>query len=362
MYLKSINLLNFKNYEEAELSFSSKINCFVGNNGVGKTNLLDAIHYLSMSKSYFNTVDSQNIQHNKDFFVIQGFFEKDGEEEEIYCGIKRNKRKQFKRNKKEYQKLSEHIGLLPIVMISPADNSLILEGSEERRKFINAVISQYDRHYLADTISYNRTLAQRNILLKYFNKSRKFDAASLEVWDEQLIPLAERIFKSRQEFTKRLMPIFQKYYDFISKGNEKVALTYQSQLHDTDFRELLNSALPKDRVLEYTTVGIHKDDLSLKLGDNPIKKIGSQGQQKTYLVALKLAKFDFIKEVDSFNPILLLDDIFDKFDHERVKQIIQLVADDNFGQIFITDTDQERWDNILKELKIEHNIYKIPLG
>ena len=246
-------------------------------------------------------------------------------------------------------------------MISPADSSLILEGSEERRKFINTVISQYDKQYLTDTISYNRALAQRNILLKYFNRSRKFDAASLEVWDEQLIPLAERIYKSRQEFSKRLMPIFQKYYDFISKGYEKVTLTYQSQLQQGEFRELLNSALEKDKVLEYTTVGIHKDDLTLNLGDNPIKKIGSQGQQKSFLVALKLAKFDFIKEVNGFKPILLLDDIFDKFDHERVKQIIQLVADDNFGQIFITDTDQDRWDNILKEMKIEHNIYRIPL-
>ncbi|MBN1187608.1 MAG: DNA replication/repair protein RecF [Bacteroidales bacterium] len=361
MYLKSINLLNFKNYEQAELEFSSKINCFVGNNGVGKTNLLDAIHYLSMSKSYFNTVDSQNIQHEKDFFVIQGYFEKDGEEEEIYCGIKRNKRKQFKRNKKEYQKLSEHIGLLPIVMISPADSSLILEGSEERRKFLNAVISQYDKKYLNNTINYNHALTQRNVLLKNFNRSGKFDAASLEIWDDQLIPLGERIYKCRKDFSEKLVPIFQKYYDFISKGNEKVALAYESQLQQDSFRNLLSASVQKDRILEYTTTGIHKDDLILKLGDNPIKKIGSQGQQKTFLVALKLAKFDFIKKVNGFNPILLLDDIFDKFDNERVTQIVQLVADDNFGQIFITDTDQERWDNILRQLKIEHNIFKIPL-
>lgn len=361
MYLKSLTLINFKNYENAELEFSPAINCFVGNNGVGKTNLLDAIHYLSLSKSYFNNIDSQNIKHGTDFFIIQGTFVRKEAEEEIYCGIKRNKRKQFKRNKKEYQKLSEHIGLIPSVMISPADTSLILEGSDERRKFINAVISQYDKYYLDDSIKYNHALTQRNNLLKSFNKTGDFDQTTLEVWDDQLIQLGTRIYKARLDFIEKLLPIFQRYYDFISKGNEEVELVYSSQIHEGDFAALLENALKKDRILEYTTVGIHKDDLILNLSGYPIKKIGSQGQQKTYLVALKLAKFDFIKNVNGFKPVLLLDDIFDRFDHERVLQIIQLVADENFGQIFITDTDQERWKNILKDLKIDYKLFHIPL-
>ena len=359
MYLKNISLINFKNYTQVELQFSPKINCFVGNNGVGKTNILDAIHYLSLTKSFFNAIDTQNISYEEDFFIIQGDFEKNGKTENIYCGIRKNRKKQFKRNKKEYQRLADHIGLLPVVMISPADGSLISEGSEERRKFIDAVISQYDRPYLDDLLSYNRALSQRNTLLKEFAKKDRFDIESLQLWDDQLIPHGERIHSKRIDFIKRLIPIFQKYYDSIAMGSEKVSMDYQSHLNDGNFREMLSESRYKDRILQYTTVGIHKDDLNLQLSGYPIKRFGSQGQQKTYLVALKLAKYEFIRNVVGFHPILLLDDIFDKFDKLRVKQIIELVAHQEFGQIFITDTHQDRLENILTDMPADYKLYKI---
>ncbi|UCG27164.1 MAG: DNA replication/repair protein RecF [Bacteroidales bacterium] len=359
MYLKNISLINFKNYAQVELQFSPKINCFVGNNGVGKTNILDAIHYLSITKSFFNSIDTQNIRYEEDFFIIQGDFEKEGKTESIYCGIRKNRKKQFKRNKKEYQRLADHIGLLPVVMISPADSSLISEGSEERRKFIDAVISQYDKPYLEDLINYNRALSQRNILLKEFAKTDRFDNESLQLWDDQLIPHGERIHSKRVNFIKRLIPIFQKYYDSIAMGGEKVNMIYQSHLKDSQFRTLLNESRYKDRILQYTTVGIHKDDLNLQLSGYPIKRVGSQGQQKTYLVALKLAKLEFIRNIAGFHPILLLDDIFDKFDKLRVTQIIELVAHREFGQIFITDTNQDRLENILADMPADYKLFKI---
>ena len=359
MYLKNISLINFKNYAQVELQFSPKINCFVGNNGVGKTNILDAIHYLSLTKSFFNAIDTQNIRYEEDFFIIQGDFEKNGKTENIYCGIRKNRKKQFKRNKKEYQRLADHIGLLPVVMISPADSSLISEGSEERRKFIDAVISQYDRPYLDDLLNYNRALSQRNTLLKEFAKNDKFDTESLQLWDNQLIPHGQRIHSKRVDFIKRLIPIFQKYYDSIAMGGEEVSMIYQSHLNDGDFRGMLSESRYKDRILQYTTIGIHKDDLNLQLSGYPIKRFGSQGQQKTYLVALKLAKFEFIRNVAGFHPILLLDDIFDKFDKLRVKQIIELVAHQEFGQIFITDTHQDRLENILAGMPADYKLYTI---
>ncbi len=359
MYLQELSLINFKNYSQIELEFSPKINCFIGQNGVGKTNLLDAIYYLSMCKSYLNPVDSQNIQYDQDFFVIQGNYLRQEKNEHIYCGLKRNRKKQFKRNKKEYPKLSDHIGLLPIVMISPTDNSLILEGSEERRKFMDSVISQYDKEYLDQLIRYNRALAQRNKLLKNFYQNRTFDKESIDIWDEQLITLGEKIYSVRVKFVEELIPIFQNYYSRISGNKEQVQLIYDSQIHEGEFRQLLKDAVDKDRIVQHTTVGIHKDDLVLTLEKYPIKKAGSQGQQKTYLVSLKLAQFDFIKQISGFKPILLLDDIFDKFDKQRVRQIIELVAENHFGQIFITDTNRDRLEDILDEIKIQHHSFVI---
>lgn len=362
MHLSHISLINFKNYDQLELNFSNKINCFVGDNGTGKTNLLDAIYYLSLTKSYFNSLDSQNIRHGEDQFMIQAEFLREGMDEKILCGVQRNKRKIFKRNKKDYTKLSEHVGLLPVVMISPADSSLIIEGSDERRKFLNAVISQFNGEYLESMIRYNRALGQRNVLLKNFHRSGSYQPDQLEVWDEQLIRHGDYIHQQRVEFIRDLLPIFQEYYESVSGGREQVGLIYKSQLLEKDLRTLLKDHEQKDRILQYTTAGIHKDDLGMNLSDYPIKRIGSQGQQKTFLVALKLAKYDFIRKVNGFHPILLLDDIFDKFDANRVKQIIKLVADHKFGQIFITDTNPERIKNILNELTIDYKLFHVGLN
>ena len=312
-----------------------------------------------MCKSYLNPIDSQNVRYNEDFFVIQGDYLLKDENENIYCGLKKNKKKQFKRNKKEYQKLSDHIGLLPVVMISPMDNSLILEGSDERRKFMDTVISQYDKDYLEYLIKYNRVLAQRNKLLKDFYQSRSFDEDTIDIWDEQLIVLGEKIHTVRVKFVEELIPIFQEYYTRISGDREKVKLVYDSQLNEGEYRNLLKKAIDKDRIVQHSTVGVHKDDLVLTLENYPIKKAGSQGQQKTYLVSLKLAQFDFIKKISGIKPILLLDDIFDKFDRQRVRQIIELVAENHFGQIFITDTSQDRLENILNEVDIQHRLFLI---
>lgn len=295
MNLQDLSIINFKNYSQVDLNFSPKINCFTGPNGVGKTNILDSIYYLSMCKSYLNPIDSQNVRYDEEFFVIQGDYILKDKHENIYCGLKRNKKKQFKRNKKEYQKLSDHIGLLPVVMISPTDNSLILEGSDERRKYIDMVISQYNKEYLDHLIKYNRVLAQRNKLLKDFYQNRSFDEDTIDIWDEQLINLGEKIHFGRVKFVEELKPIFQEYYSKISGDREQVRLVYESQISEGDFRTLLKNAIEKDRIVQHTTVGIHKDDLILTLNGYPIKKAGSQGQQKTYLVSLKLAQFDFIK-------------------------------------------------------------------
>ena len=361
MYLKDISLVNFKNYTQAELEFSPKINCFVGDNGVGKTNLLDAFYYLSFCKSHFNPIDSQNITHGEKFFVIQGRYNRDGQEEKIYCGLKKDSKKQFKRNKKEYQRLADHIGLIPLVMKSPSDTNFIYHGSEERRKFMDSVISQFDKEYLNDLIKYNRILQQRNKLLKTsFNSS--FSPENIDVYDEQLNHYGSKIYIKRADFTQKIMPIFKNYYSKVSQDNENVELVYKSQLSSESLLRLLKSSIHKDKVLQYTTTGIHKDDITMLMNGQVLKKFGSQGQQKTYLIALKLAQFDYIKNEVGFKPILLLDDIFDKLDRKRVHQIIKLVKDNHFGQIFITDTNQDRVTSILQSGDIDYKIFNIDNG
>jgi DNA replication and repair protein RecF len=359
MYLKNLLLTNFKNYELAELQFSPKINCFVGNNGVGKTNILDAIHYLSLTKSFFNSIDSISIRHDEDYFIIQGTFDRNGEEDNIYCAFQKQKQKLLKRNGKEYQKLSDHVGRYPVVMISPADSALVSEGSEERRKFLNKIVSQYNTEYLESVLRYSKALQQRNRLLKDFKASGRFDIDALSIWDTQLIRYGNYIFSEREILVSELIPVFQEYYDLISNGKERVRLHYRSHLSEGNFQEALTTSVNKDRYLEYTTVGVHKDDLMLEMDGFPVKSLGSQGQQKSYLVALKLAKFDYIKRKAGFAPILLLDDIFDKFDSERVEQIIKIVGNHRFGQIFITDTHQERLQNILSSHKIDFKLFRI---
>ncbi len=362
MYLKKISLLNFKNYLEAELEFSRHINCLTGNNGEGKTTILDAIHYLSFCKSFFNPVDSQNILHDAPFFLIQGIFDDSGKDDEIYCGLKRNQKKQFKRNKKEYARLADHIGLYPLVMVSPADSELVTEGSESRRKFIDSVIAQFDRDYLENLISYNKVLSHRNALLKQIADSGKFDIDALEIWDVQLINYGKKIHERRNNFINNFIPIFQKYYELISGGRENVGIVYDSHLNEKSFEEALSLAINRDRAMQYTTVGIHKDDLEFTINGHSLKKYASQGQQKSFLIALKLAQFDFIKNIKQMTPILLLDDIYDKLDDLRVKQLMELVSSTNFGQLFITDTHPTRLSNLFSATEADYKVFKISNG
>ncbi|HXC06594.1 MAG TPA: DNA replication and repair protein RecF, partial [Bacteroidia bacterium] len=295
MFLKELCLIDFRNYQEVALKPGPGINCFTGDNGSGKTNLLDAIHYLSLCKSYFNPVDSQNIRHDAPFFVIQGRYEEQGREEAVYCGVKRGHKKVFKRNDKEYERLAEHIGKFPLVMISPADAELVTEGSEPRRRFLDSVISQYDRTYLEKLILYNRALSQRNALLKKFKQSGTVDTDSLDIWDEQLMGYGQPVFEVRRQFTAGFVPIFREFYALLSSGKEEVELTYRSDLHTLSFREMLDKALQRDLAVEHSTAGIHRDDLEFMMNGYALKKDGSQGQQKTFLLALKLAQFEFIR-------------------------------------------------------------------
>jgi len=359
MFLQKISLVNFKNIASQSFDFQQKINCFVGNNGVGKTNVLDAIYYLSFTKSYFNSVALQNIRHGEGFFMIEGNYVLNDRSEKIVCSLKKGQKKVLKRNEKAYEKFSEHIGQFPLVIISPADRDLVTEGSDTRRKFIDGVISQQNKLYLKDLMAYNKVLSQRNALLKYFAANRTFDALNLSLYDEQLSEYGARIYQVRKDFLEAFIPIFNQKYQIISGDKEIVNLNYKSQLHDFIMTDLLKKALPKDRMIQYTTAGIHKDDLSFDIGEYPIKKFGSQGQQKSYLIALKLAQFDFIKQQSNILPILLLDDIFDKLDENRVSQIIDLVNNDDFGQIFITDTHADRTENILKQGSKEYQIFKL---
>ena len=359
MYLEKISLVNFKNIQSQTFDFQEKINCFVGDNGVGKTNVLDAIYYLSFAKSYFNSVAVQNIRHGESFFMIEGDYLLNDRKEKILCSLKKGQKKILKRNGKNYEKFSEHIGQIPLVIISPADRDLVTEGSDTRRKFIDGVISQQNKTYLKDLIAYNKVLSQRNALLKYFAANRTFDALNLSVYDEQLTNYGSKIYKVRKEFLAEFIPIFNEKYQIISGDKERVDLKYKSQLHDFSMEDVLQKSLEKDKILQYTTSGIHKDDLSFQIGEYPIKKFGSQGQQKSYLIALKLAQFEFIKLQSKMTPILLLDDIFDKLDEKRVQQIVDLVNNDQFGQIFITDTHSERTESIVKQSNVPYQIFKL---
>lgn len=365
MHLKKLALVNYKNFSSKSLEFDEKINCLVGDNGVGKTNILDAIYYMSYTKGYFNSVASQNIKHNEDFFVIEGVYILGDREEMIGCSLKKGLKKVVKRNNKEYEKLSEHIGLLPLVIISPADSNLIVEGSELRRKFMDSIISLNDRDYLQSLLKYNKVLSQRNSLLKYFAANHTYDALNIEIYDNELIKYGNELYLKRQIFMKEFAPIFlERYKHIIDKSIsessiESVSLLYKTQLEDKSFKELLNDNINRDRTLQFTSHGTHKDDLSFRLNGHSIKKVGSQGQQKSYLIALKLAQFDFIKNHKKIKPLLLLDDIFDKLDDRRVGQLIDLVNDEKFGQIFISDTHVERTENLIKKTNQSYKLFHL---
>ncbi|WP_418509423.1 DNA replication/repair protein RecF [Corallibacter sp.] len=359
MILKSLSLLNYKNFESQSFTFNDKINCFVGNNGVGKTNVLDAIYHLSFGKSYFNPIASQNIKHGEQFFVVNGEYDKLDNSEKIVVSLKKGQKKVIKRNGKAYEKFSDHIGFLPLVIISPADRDLIIEGSSTRRKFIDSVISQSDKAYLEDVINYNKIVTQRNSLLKYFALNNTFNKDTLEVYDSQLHTFGHRIFEKRQAFLEVFVPIFKARYKAISSGDETVDLLYKSDLLENTLEVLLKNCINKDKALQYTSAGTHKDDLEFTIESHPIKKFGSQGQQKSFLIALKLAQFDFIKTQSGVSPILLLDDIFDKLDEQRVSKIIKLVDDENFGQLFISDTHADRTEKAIKQVHQSYEIYNL---
>ena len=357
MHLKHLSLVNYKSFESKTLDFNPVINCLVGENGVGKTNVLDAIYHLSFGKSYFNPVSTQNIRHGTDFFVVEGEFEKENRSEKIICSFKKGTKKIIKRNGKAYDRFSEHIGFLPLVIISPADRDLIVEGSDTRRKFIDGVISQSDKAYLKTLIEYNKVLAQRNSLLKYFVANTTFSQDTLSIYNDQLHGKGTIIYNKRKQFLEAFIPIFKEQYAIISDKEEHIDLQYDSKLTENSLLHLLTNALEKDRILQYTSVGIHKDDLNFTISGHPIKKFGSQGQQKSFLIALKLAQFHFIKEQSNTTPILLLDDIFDKLDEKRVSQLISLVEKDSFGQLFISDTHPDRTEKVVKQTQQEYKIF-----
>ena len=374
MILRKLSILNYKNIGEAQLELSPKMNCFIGRNGMGKTNVLDAVYYLSFCRSASNPIDSQVIRHDKPFCMIEGEY---GEGDErlkmkdekliISVGMKRGQKKHFKRNKKEYKRLSEHIGLIPLVVVSPADTLLIEGGSEERRKLMDMVIAQYDRSYIDALSRYNNALQQRNTLLKQASaaevSSAVFDPLLIQLWEEQMAEAGEQLFEKRRAFVDELVPLFQQYYEHISGGQERVGLTYVSHCQRGPLLEVIQRDRHKDLAVGYSLHGVHRDDLEFTLDGHLMKREGSQGQNKTYVIALKLAQFDFLKRTGAqTTPLLLLDDIFDKLDAQRVEQIVRLVSSDNFGQIFITDTNRDHLDQILSTTTLDYKIFHVSQG
>jgi len=362
MLLENLSLLNFKNYEELKLSFSPEINCFVGHNGVGKTNILDAIYYLSMTKSAFNSVDLQNIRHQEQFFSVLGSFRKGAEAYQVHCSLKAGQKKVFRKNKQIYDKISEHIGEFPVVLIAPYDTDLIREGSEGRRRFFDSILSQLDQDYLRCLLQYNHVLKQRNSLLKQFAERNYFDSDLLGRYDQQIISLGETIWRKRNEFITEFKPVFSNHFEFLSSNKEETDLSYVSDLIAPDFAQVFKQNQKKDMALQRTTLGIHKDDFEFTIQGNPLKKFGSQGQQKSFIIALKLAHFDMIKKAKGFKPLLLLDDIFDKLDELRIMRLMTMVAGNAFGQIFVTDARPERAQDIFQTLKGDVRIFKIDAG
>jgi DNA replication and repair protein RecF len=358
MILNKLSVVSFKNIRTASLDFSRKLNCLIGSNGMGTTNILDAVYYLSFCRSAFTPVDSQVITHGEEFMVLEGNYSSDnGDIENIYCGMKKGNRKHFKRNKKEYKRLSQHIGLIPIIFISPADSTLIDGSSEERRRLMDMVIAQYDNAYMDHLSAYNKALQQRNALLKMEEEP---DITLMEIWENQMAEAGEAVYRKRDAFIKELVPVFQNIYSSIAGIQEEVSLKYVSHCQRGPLLEIIQRDRFKDRAVGYSLHGIHRDDLEMLLGGFQMRREGSQGQTKTFSLALKLAQFNFLCRTNSATtPILLLDDIFDKLDAQRVKKIVQLVADDHYGQIFITDTNREHLDNILMHTALDYKIFEV---
>ena len=359
VFLKKISIINYKNILDKEYELDPKINCFVGDNGVGKTNILDAVYHLSMGKSYFNVKNDQLINRGKDYMLVDGVFELNNKNESIVFSLKIGEKKVLKRNGKPYKKFSNHIGLIPVVLISPYDNDLINEGSSERRKFIDSIISQNDKEYLINLIAYTRVIQNRNKLLKQYNRSVDFDLDTIKVYDDQIYKLSEPIFKARDKFIREFTPLVLEKYKHISDDKEKISIEYKSDLINNNIENLIKDSFQKDVILQYTSVGLHKDDFVFNIDENRIKRFGSQGQQKSFLIALKLAQFDYLKNETGNSPILLMDDIFDKLDLMRVKRIVEIVNSTNFGQLFLSDTDKERIEKVLSSLNLSSKIFEV---
>ena len=360
MFLQKIQLVNFKNYDEVTYHFSSKVNCITGLNGLGKTNLLDAIHYLSMTKGYFNHTEQLSIRHGEDFFAIHGDFVTENAEgiTKISCIQQREKRKIFKINQKEYERLSEHVGNYPSVMISPYDTDYINGNSDVRRRYFDSAISQFDKIYLDNLINYNKVVSHRNALFKYFSERQSFNEQEISVWTDRMMTLGTKIFQTRKQFIESFLPVFSQLFSLISP-EESVSIDYKSQLQEGDFQQMLKAAQQKDYAAQYSTVGVHKDDFLFTMNGYPIKRFCSQGQQKSFLIVLKLAQFEYIKQLKGQKPLLLLDDVFDKLDMNRVNQLISLVMSNDYGQVFITDTHKARIEELFKDKDIDFTLIEI---
>jgi len=357
--LERLNLLHFRNHREAELHLGPEVNCFVGPNGVGKTNLLDAVHYLALCKSYFDPIDQNNILHEEEMFLVKGRMAGDTDGSELACSVRRGHRKVFQRDRKEYERLADHVGRWPAVMITPYDGQLVLEGSELRRRFLDGLIAQFDRGYLDALLRYNRSLVQRNVMLKRFAEQGGGALAALEPWDEQLVQHGTIVHAVREAFLTELKPLAESHYRGISNGPEVVALTYRSAVAEQGMRELLQGSWDRDRFAQHTTAGVHKDDLLFTIEGRPLKRFGSQGQQKTFLIALKLAQFDLTTERTGRKPLLMLDDIFDKIDPQRMRHLLELLSGGRFGQVLITDTDAARLHKALDGLDLDIRFFHL---
>lgn len=355
--LNRLSVLQFRNHRQAELELGGQVNCLVGPNGAGKTNLLDAVHYLCMCKSYFEAQDQHNVMHGEEWFMLKGTMEVPDGPDELSCAVRKGHRKVFKRNHKEYDRLADHIGRFPAVMITPYDGQLVLDGSEVRRRFLDGLISQFDRPYLDHLIRYNRALAQRNQLFKQMNG--QVQREMLEPWDEQLILHGEAVHAVRARFMEAIIPLVNRHYHGIASGPETVGLAYRSELAEAGMRTILDRNRERDMAAQHTTGGIHKDDLLFTINDRPLRKFGSQGQQKTFLIALKLAQFDLIAERTGKKPVLLLDDIFDKIDPQRMRHLLSLLGDGRFGQVIITDTDAGRMHQAMDGLGLETRFFHL---
>ena len=358
MRLKKLSLINFKNLSQTDIALSEGINCFVGDNGAGKTNILDAIHYLSMSKSDFTMTDGQSVRHGEEFFFTEGSYSSDGGAmEQVVCSFSRRTGKVLKRNGKEYERVADHVGLLPVVIVSPRDTDLITDAAEERRRYLNGFISQLDRVYLNSMMRYNAVLAERNRFLKTSS-----DEAMLQIYDMQLAEHGTRVYEKRRDMIERMMPMVAEYYRTLSDDREQVAVEYRSELMEKPMADVLLRSRERDIVNQFTTAGVHRDDIVCTIGGYPLRKYGPQGQQKSFLIALKLAQYRLLAEATGEKPILLLDDLFDKLDMGRVEKLLSLVGGDDFGQICITDCNKVRLESTLSRAGKEYALFMVEGG